>query len=287
MRSLSAPWVRLVVSMTTSARSRSGASTRRSASIASRTDPVCAKRVTPPGFAEAPDEQLVARRPGRAAVASCGTYDAIDRGARVAKARFAAHVERDGNVACRRSFEGRYRGVEHDGRQVFDAVEAQILKRLNRLAQTRTGEARHEDDAQRTHMKLFSPERANALIPKLEPLVEELLSRRRALAIKLLGSRSRAASSRRADAAAAPRRRTLAAARAALRRAQTRDRAADLSDRIVRLRRQGHRSGARRFSVDGRGRAGLSMLEAGGTARRVLARSRRGLRIPQAALEAL
>ncbi|HEV3091281.1 MAG TPA: DUF2203 domain-containing protein [Candidatus Cybelea sp.] len=37
-------------------------------------------------------------------------------------------------------------------------------------------------------MKLFSPERANALIPKLEPLVEELLTRRRELAIKLLES---------------------------------------------------------------------------------------------------
>jgi hypothetical protein len=35
-------------------------------------------------------------------------------------------------------------------------------------------------------MKLFSPERANALIPKLEPLIEELLTRRRDLAIKLL-----------------------------------------------------------------------------------------------------
>jgi hypothetical protein len=35
-------------------------------------------------------------------------------------------------------------------------------------------------------MKLFSPERANALIAKLEPLMEELLSRRRDLAIKLL-----------------------------------------------------------------------------------------------------
>jgi hypothetical protein len=35
-------------------------------------------------------------------------------------------------------------------------------------------------------MKLFSPERANALIPKLEPLIEELLGRRRELAIKLL-----------------------------------------------------------------------------------------------------
>jgi hypothetical protein len=37
-------------------------------------------------------------------------------------------------------------------------------------------------------MKLFSPERANALISKLEPLIEELLSRRRELAIKLLES---------------------------------------------------------------------------------------------------
>lgn len=35
-------------------------------------------------------------------------------------------------------------------------------------------------------MKLFSPERANALIPKLEPLIDELLTRRRELAIKLL-----------------------------------------------------------------------------------------------------
>ena len=36
------------------------------------------------------------------------------------------------------------------------------------------------------YMKLFSPERANALIPKLTPLIEELLEKRRALAIKLL-----------------------------------------------------------------------------------------------------
>jgi hypothetical protein len=37
-------------------------------------------------------------------------------------------------------------------------------------------------------MKLFSPERANALILKLEPLLEELLNKRRDLAIKLLES---------------------------------------------------------------------------------------------------
>ncbi|HET9029007.1 MAG TPA: DUF2203 family protein, partial [Candidatus Aquilonibacter sp.] len=35
-------------------------------------------------------------------------------------------------------------------------------------------------------MKFFSPERANALIPKISPLVEELLTKRRDLAIKLL-----------------------------------------------------------------------------------------------------
>ncbi len=58
-------------------------------------------------------------------------------------------------------------------------------------------------------MKLFSPDRANALISKLEPLIEELLARRRELAIKLLES----------DPAlhhAQPRRPRLAAARSAL-----------------------------------------------------------------------
>jgi hypothetical protein len=37
-------------------------------------------------------------------------------------------------------------------------------------------------------MKLFSPEKANALIPKVAPLVEELWSKRRDLAIRLLES---------------------------------------------------------------------------------------------------
>jgi hypothetical protein len=57
-------------------------------------------------------------------------------------------------------------------------------------------------------MKLFSRERANALIPKLQPLIEELLTRRRDLAIKLLES----------DPALhhTPPRRRLAAARSAL-----------------------------------------------------------------------
>ncbi|GAC1654050.1 MAG: hypothetical protein NVS9B12_04400 [Vulcanimicrobiaceae bacterium] len=35
-------------------------------------------------------------------------------------------------------------------------------------------------------MKLFSPEKANALIPKVSPLIEDLWAKRRELAIKLL-----------------------------------------------------------------------------------------------------
>lgn len=35
-------------------------------------------------------------------------------------------------------------------------------------------------------MKLFSPEKANALIPKVAPLIEELWTKRRDLAIRLL-----------------------------------------------------------------------------------------------------
>lgn len=37
-------------------------------------------------------------------------------------------------------------------------------------------------------MKVFSPEKVNALIPKITPLVEELWGKRRELAIKLLES---------------------------------------------------------------------------------------------------
>jgi hypothetical protein len=42
-------------------------------------------------------------------------------------------------------------------------------------------------------MKLFSTERANALIPQIEPLVERLLERRRDLAISILESGTPAA----------------------------------------------------------------------------------------------
>ena len=135
--------------------------------------------------------------------------ETVDRCARIAERGVAAKVERDRDLGDLRPFERRDRDLEHDGRQVFDAIKAQILERLNCLARARTGETGYEDDPQRIHMKLFSPERANALIPKLEPLIGELLERRRDLAIRLLES----------DPAlhhAQPRRPRLAAARSAL-----------------------------------------------------------------------
>ncbi len=62
------------------------------------------------------------------------------------------------------------------------------------MAPTGTGEPGHEDDALGRHdigerfesMKSFSLARANALIPRIAPLVDELLSKRRDLAITLL-----------------------------------------------------------------------------------------------------
>ena len=56
------------------------------------------------------------------------------------------------------------------------------------MALTGTGRTGNEDDTRRIHMKFFSPDRANALIPKVVPLVDELLAKRRELAIKLLES---------------------------------------------------------------------------------------------------
>jgi hypothetical protein len=57
-------------------------------------------------------------------------------------------------------------------------------------------------------MKLFSPEKANALIPVLAPLIEELWAKRRELAIKLLENDPALRTSRHAatDRARSPRR---------------------------------------------------------------------------------
>lgn len=74
---------------------------------------------------------------------------------------------------------------------MFDTVKAQIFERLHRLTLTGTRRAGNEDDAcvtTRVHMKLFTRQRANALLPKLAPLIEELFVKRRELAIKLLES---------------------------------------------------------------------------------------------------
>ncbi len=114
--------------------------------------------------------------------------DTIDRRASVTQSSVPANVQRHRNVPHSRFLERCHSAFENGGRKVLDAVKAQIFKRFYCLAQAGTGEPRDEDDAQGTHMKLFSPERANALICKLEPLIEELLTRRRELAIKLLES---------------------------------------------------------------------------------------------------
>ena len=166
-------------------------------------------RMTAASLAEAAHEQIVGRIQKENVRFVCFRH-AIDCGGRIAELVAAAKVERDRHIARGRAFERGYDGIKNNRRQVFDTVEAQILKGFYCLAQARTGEARHEDDAQRTHtMKLFSPERANALIPKLEPLMEELLGRRRELAIKLLESDP-------ALHAPEPRRPRIASARSAL-----------------------------------------------------------------------
>ena len=102
-------------------------------------------------------------------------------------------------------------------------------------------------------MKLFSPEKANALIPVLTPMLEELWAKRRELAIKLLEQ----------DPALAPsgiRSRT-AWRGEALHGAQSGDRPHDQPDRIVRLRREGSKSGIARLPRAPRRASGFSVLE--------------------------
>ena len=106
----------------------------------------------------------------------------------IAELLLPANVERDGDIAGRGSFQGVNGLLEHSGRKVLDTVKAQVLEGFDRLALAGTGQASNKDDTWRSHMKLFSPERANALIPKLTPLIEELLTKRCDLAIRLLES---------------------------------------------------------------------------------------------------
>jgi hypothetical protein len=116
-----------------------------------------------------------------------GTYHIEDDGAGVAQNVAAAYVQRYRDVLGAGALQGGVRFAECNGRKVLDAVKPEILKGFNRLALPGAGEAGYEDDT-RTHMKPFSRERANALIPKVAPLLTELLAKRRDLAIKLLES---------------------------------------------------------------------------------------------------
>ena len=168
------------------------------------------------------------------------TSDAIDCGASIAQSCVAANVKRHRNIPHSRLPERRHRAFENGGRRVLDAVKGQIFKRFYCLAQAGTGEPRDKNDAQGTHMKLFSPERANALICKLEPLIEELLTRRRELAIKLLESDP---ALHHAKPASRPRLAGMRSALPAPRFAELKHEIGwpDLSDRIVRLRRQRYR----------------------------------------------
>jgi hypothetical protein len=105
----------------------------------------------------------------------------------------AAHVERQREALDACSLTQFDELTHHARRQVVNAMESEILERLHRLAFARAGNAGHDDEAHEAHrtpqvgtMKLFSPEKVNALIPVVVPLLEELWSKRRALAIALL-----------------------------------------------------------------------------------------------------
>src|ERR1700722_13009360 len=110
--------------------------------------------MAPPRLTESANEQIVGGVEEEH-LHQMGASDTIDCGSRVA-----ANVERYRNVPHPRLLERRHRAFKHGGRKVLDTVKAQIFKRFYCLAQAGTGEPRDEDDAQRTHMKLFSPERA-------------------------------------------------------------------------------------------------------------------------------
>ena len=117
-----------------------------------------------------------------------GTYHIVDGRTEVAERIVAANVERNRGILDPGPCECRNGGSERDGRKVLDAVKAQILERLNCLTLPGARKTSDEDETRQTHMKPFTPERANALLPKLTPLVDELLAKRRDLAIKLLES---------------------------------------------------------------------------------------------------
>ena len=148
------------------------------------TDPVLAERMAAARLAVAADQRFVlgVEEQHFGLEARCGQL--VERGDRIAERAERAHVERERGIAVARLGGERDERAREDGRRVVQAREPEVLERFHRLALARAREPRYDDET--PHMKLFSADKANALIPVLEPLLEELWSKRRDLAIRLL-----------------------------------------------------------------------------------------------------
>ena len=100
----------------------------------------CVQRVAAARLTEAADQRVVVRvqkeqpRTPRA-------HRRVDRGNRVAQRRSAAHVDRHRDVRHAGAFEGGERRLNRNGRNVLDAVKAQVLKGFDCLALASAGKA--------------------------------------------------------------------------------------------------------------------------------------------------
>src|SRR6202034_3592615 len=95
----------------------------------------------------------------------------VDRGDRVAERSQRPHVQRQRRIGVPGLFGERDEGPREHGRSIVEAGEAEVLERFHGLALARARQPRYDDET--AHMKLFSAEKANALIPVLEPLLRE------------------------------------------------------------------------------------------------------------------
>lgn len=110
------------------------------------------QRVASPRLTEAANQRIVvcvekeqARTPR--------AHRRIDRGNRVAQRRAAADVDRHRDVCHAGAFEGGEGRLNRNGRNVLDAVKAQVLKGFDCLALASAGQACDEDGA---HEALFA-----------------------------------------------------------------------------------------------------------------------------------
>jgi hypothetical protein len=157
--------------------------------------------MAPARFAETAHEHVITRldiQNGDGA----SVRGSFDRCENVAKQRTPLKIERDGDVPDACCIQNVQRFVQRSGRKMLYTVKAQIFETFHGLCLAGAGEPGDEHDTGHAHkrgsdgfggdkerlrsMKTFSPDRANALIPKVAALVEELLAKRRDLAIKLL-----------------------------------------------------------------------------------------------------